>query len=120
MPSSEPVAMLRTVRDGEWSYPALMFICPGCTGEDDHGSGLHMLPVGPTGDTGRPSWTWSGSLEAPTLEPSILTRWADVVCHSYLRNGVIEFLSDCTHKYAGQHVPLPPLPLWLTEPDDQR
>lgn len=30
-------------------------------------------------------------------------------CHSYITNGQIQFLSDCTHKLAGQTVPLPDL-----------
>lgn len=111
---TNPVAMIRHVTDGDRQYDALMFVCPGCTGEDGSGSGFHMLPIRGKGDTeGHPSWTWNGNLEAPTLEPSILTKWADVVCHSFLRNGVFEYLGDCTHKYASQHVPLPPLPDWI-------
>lgn len=110
---TNPVAMLRHVTDGETRYDALMFCCPGCAGEGGS-SGLHMLPVNATDSAGRPKWTWDGNLEAPTLEPSILTRWgAANVCHSYLRNGVIEYLGDCTHQYAGQHVPLAPLPDWI-------
>lgn len=31
----------------------------------------------------------------------------DMVCHSFVRNGRIEFLSDCTHELAGQTVELP-------------
>jgi len=67
-----------------------------------------------------PSWTWDGNLDAPTLDPSILSRGApfgehgkpEGVCHSYLRAGVFEFLGDCTHQFAGQHVPMPHLPAW--------
>lgn len=33
-------------------------------------------------------------------------------CHSFLRNGVWEFLGDSAHKLAGQNVPLTPLPDW--------
>lgn len=29
------------------------------------------------------------------------------VCHSFIRDGRIEFLSDCTHALAGQTVDLP-------------
>lgn len=116
-----PVAMLRHVSDGEKRYDALMFCCPGCAG--DGGTGLHMLPVNATDSAGRPKWTWDGNLEAPTLDPSILTRWGpsekNNVCHSYLRNGVIEFLDDCTHVYAGQHVPLSPLPDWVVHESDE-
>lgn len=28
------------------------------------------------------------------------------ICHSFVRDGMIEFLSDCTHTLAGQTVPL--------------
>lgn len=34
-------------------------------------------------------------------------------CHSFIRNGVWEFLQDCAHPLAGQHVPMVPLPDWL-------
>lgn len=29
------------------------------------------------------------------------------VCHSFVRDGMIQFLTDCTHKLAGQTVELP-------------
>lgn len=32
------------------------------------------------------------------------------VCHSFIRDGQIQFLSDCTHALAGQTVPLPAWP----------
>jgi len=34
-------------------------------------------------------------------------------CHSFVRDGRIEFLSDCTHALKGQTVDLPDLPDWL-------
>lgn len=100
---------LRHIDDHGVKYDALAFWCPGC--ENEHGGrGLHMLPVNSTVKT--PSWTWDGDLEAPTLSPSILTHIGDEVCHSFLRVGVFEFLSDCTHRHAGKHVPMPDLPGW--------
>jgi len=33
-------------------------------------------------------------------------------CHSFIRAGRWEFLSDCAHELAGQTVPLPPIPDW--------
>jgi hypothetical protein len=36
-------------------------------------------------------------------------------CHSYVRDGKIEFLNDSTHKLAGQTVPLPDMPDWLKD-----
>lgn len=31
-------------------------------------------------------------------------------CHTFVKDGNIEFLSDCTHKLAGQTVPIPDWP----------
>ncbi len=64
-------------------------------------------------------WTWNGDLEHPTLSPSVLVTWDEYEngdapptpkrCHSFVRNGQIEFLNDCTHALAGQTVELPEL-----------
>jgi hypothetical protein len=54
-------------------------------------------------------------MDRPTFSPSILVTWewgerrGKKVCHSYVREGQIQFLGDCTHKLAGQTVPLPPV-----------
>jgi len=81
----------------------LWFECPGC--------GMsHCVTVGP-GEG--PRWTWDGNAAAPTFSPSLLVRYTwgpqkeQVVCHSYIRNGRIEFLADCTHARAGQTVDIP-------------
>lgn len=34
-------------------------------------------------------------------------------CHSFIRNGMWEFLGDCAHKLASQTVPMVPVPDWL-------
>lgn len=115
---------LRNVNDHGKIYVCLAFCCPGCVAERRSAGwtdyeGLHMLPVNVTEDIGKPSWTFDGNLEAPTLSPSILTKSKignkETRCHSYLRNGVFEFLSDCTHSLVNQHVPMPDLPDWATE-----
>jgi Family of unknown function (DUF6527) len=103
-------AMLRNVVEGTTNYTALMFVCPGC------GNDLHMLPINTTEKS--PSWDWDGNLEAPTLSPSIKTEWGNEtsgihVCHSFLKAGIFEYLSDCTHQYVNQHIPLPDLPDWI-------
>jgi hypothetical protein len=99
----------------------LLFLCPGC--DEAHG-----IPV-----DGSRGWTWDGSLDAPTVSPSILVRSVrpiqdgkpvhsfkfkgefpspegnvdPFICHSFVRAGRIEFLNDCTHHLAGQTVDLP-------------
>jgi hypothetical protein len=80
---------------------SLLFDCPGC-------GFLHAVSVG---GSGRPNWTFNEDFEKPTLSPSIAVSWTqrDVpkVCHSFVIEGRIQFLSDCTHALAGQIVPLP-------------
>lgn len=92
--------------------------CPGCKDS-------HVLPFE---DEKRPVWSFNGDLSKPTLSPSILAKcghyiegregkpcwcrfedsdFSCYVCHSYVRNGMIEFLSDCTHGLAGTTVELP-------------
>ena len=112
---NNPVAMLRSCKDGDDVHMLLWFVCPGCKAQGDGFTGLHALPV--NGQSGkRPNWRFDGNLEAPTLEPSILSRGGAVegfVCHSFLRGGVFEFLSDCTHPLKDQKVPIGPLPDWF-------
>lgn len=56
-------------------------------------------------------WTFNDNFEEPTFSPSMLAN-KDLKnpkypkCHSFVRNGKIEFLNDCTHDLAGQTVDL--------------
>lgn len=82
---------------------------------------MHRIPVGSGG------WQWNGDVKRPTTAPSILVRsghhaphwklgdncWCGkdygytcTVCHSFLKDGRIEFLNDCTHALAGKTVDL--------------
>jgi len=78
--------------------PEFLFACPGC-GFD------HWFKT--TG--GAPRWTWNGSFDRPTLSPSLLvtTPTPGRRCHSFIRDGRIQFLRDCDHALAGQTVDLP-------------
>ncbi|WP_041702832.1 DUF6527 family protein [Pseudogulbenkiania sp. NH8B] len=106
---------------------ALTFWCPGCkdTHTISHGAGHG------------PRWGWNGNAESPTFTPSVLVRsghyvpgcdpescWCTYnaehpdepapfvcgICHSFVTDGQIQFLSDSTHELAGRTVPLPDLP----------
>lgn len=69
------------------------FYCPGCKCD-------HSFYVT---DTNRcPAWTFNGDFKKPTFEPSLL--YPDRRCHLYVRDGIIEFLSDCSHELAGKHI----------------
>lgn len=70
---------------------------------------------------GRGAWHWNASDDALTLAPSVLVRWKTPepkVCHSFVRDGRIEFLGDCTHVLANRTVLLPPFadPYHLSRP----
>lgn len=89
----------------------MAFWCPGC--EEAHSVYVH--------GTGHPVWTWNGNTEKPTFGPSILVRGGisdrnpGGICHSFVRDGQIQFLNDCTHPLAGKTVPIPDLPDFMRE-----
>ena len=56
---------------------------------------------------------FNGDTEKPTLSPSLLVTGGGNRCHSYVRDGMIRFLGDCTHPLAGQTVELMDAQLWL-------
>lgn len=78
------------------------FNCPGCG--DSHAPCVRPYVC----DNGA-SWEFNGDLERPTFRPSILSRVEKTeggvkVCHLYVTDGKLHFLSDCTHKMAGKIV----------------
>lgn len=73
----------------------LCFHCPACDSK-------HHCRV-----TGVNPVLWNGSLTSPTLHPSVDVRSDGDRCHSMIRDGVIEFLSDSTHVMAGKRMILP-------------
>ncbi|HEX2868708.1 MAG TPA: DUF6527 family protein [Ignavibacteriales bacterium] len=97
--------MANVIRAGQNGYR--IFLCPACKHRI-------ALPTYATQGPG-PKWEFNGDFEKPTFAPSILTRWNEgeeqkpKVCHSFIRNGMIEFLPDCTHELAGKTVPLEPI-----------
>lgn len=99
--------ILRNADDGK-----LLFWCPGC-------DGAHGVSVG---EGPGPRWGYNGNPEAPTFTPSILVKYPHWVppapttetqrevidiCHSFVVDGKIQFLGDCTHALAGQTVLIP-------------
>ena len=82
----------------------LFFWCPGC-------QETHNVRVG-TGDAR--SWGWNGSVDKPTFQPSILVTHvggkAEGRCHSFVEDGRIRFLPDCSHALAGQVAEIPQWP----------
>lgn len=103
----------------------MMFWCPGCKTH-------HCIKYGTDG------WGWNGDVNKPTFHPSVLVRsghyashhkpgdscWCSHnkeypeqklrftcnVCHSFIRDGKIMFLNDCTHALAGKTIDMVPIP----------
>lgn len=86
------------VNDADGKQYGRRFYCPGC--DDYHDVGL--------------GWKYNNNPEIPTLSPSVLVtgkhydhktdKWSDVRCHSFVRDGKIQYLNDCHHDLKGQTV----------------
>lgn len=88
----------------------LVFYCEGC-GENHYTDS---------------KWSFNGDYFNPTFSPSILVRGVQrvtdeeaerilngerikpkqFVCHSFVKNGEIQYLDDCTHSFAGKTIKL--------------
>lgn len=108
--------------DTEHTRTGVGFWCPGCRS-------MHGLIT-----KGQGAWGFNGNLEFPTFTPSLLVTamygdppvtienfaeyklnpWPQTKierrCHSFITDGRIQFLADCTHELAGQTVDMPDLP----------
>lgn len=94
----------------------LAYWCPGC-------KTIHVVKIDPDQ---KPCWTWNGNPDKPTFSPSILVKTGRAVdpkyephgndppeiCHCFIRNGVIDFLTDCKHDLAGRKVEMVPCENW--------
>lgn len=86
--------------DGQEDGVVYSFFCPGC-------EELHLFT---TLRARRPVWTFNGDMANPTFAPSLLYPDKTPRCHLFLREGKLQFCSDCGHKLAGQTVDLPEIP----------
>jgi len=81
--------------------PDYIFECPACG--CSHGI-WNKMPDGTHG------WDFDGNMEHPTISPSIYVESGDehghTICHSFVKNGMIQYLSDCTHELAGKTIEL--------------
>ena len=87
-------------KSGDKNSPDLLFFCPGCK----IGHGVWLSRRSQNGSI----WTYNGDKDKPTIHPSVLVRLDEnKICHSFVKEGKIQFLSDCTHSLANQTVELP-------------
>lgn len=132
-------ARCKIVTDSDGKFYGIRFDCPGCKSAAVLPvRWLPDGQVESPCVASQPHWGFNGDFERPTLNPSVLTRtghycnpdqkpgncacdfqvrfpdeepwpWPCGVCHSFVKDGRIEFLSDCTHALAGETVDLPPI-----------
>ena len=100
--------------------------------ENEKGKFILMCPACECGHWFNDTWQFNGDMEKPTINPSLLVTSYSVpenpelddngkyvlgadgrikgakktICHSFVREGKIEFLGDCTHDKAGQTLEL--------------
>ena len=117
--------ILRSIDMGN-GVKGVAFFCPGC-------QEMHSISIEGPGAI----WQWDKNVDAPTFSPSILITSGHYVsthkpgdrcwctynaehpnkpapftckrCHSFVRNGEIEFLMDCSHELMGKTVKIPDL-----------
>lgn len=111
----------------------LLYWCQGCNES-------HAIQVG---EGSGPRWGYNGNPDKPTFTPSVLVTTGHYVswhkpedscwctyrganpeekdapscqrCHTFITDGKVQFLSDCSHALAGQTLDLPELPAHLQD-----
>jgi Family of unknown function (DUF6527) len=88
------VKLYETVK-ADGSHYSWAFFCPACRS-------LHQCDS---------RWTFNGNTETPTFRASVLVHPVPEIgrplCHSFVTDGKIAYLADCTHAFAGKTVDLP-------------
>ena len=81
------------INNSSGKFGGYLIFCPGCKTH-------HLFDS---------RWSFNGDFEKPTFSPSMLINQHDSGsrCHSFVRDGKIQFLSDCFHELANKTVELP-------------
>ena len=82
----------------------LAYLCPGCKKE-------HRISIAPI--TG---WGFNNDFQNPTFTPSVNWTNGTVVCHHFVKDGMVQFLSDCTHENKDKTLPMVDFPAEWLEP----
>lgn len=91
------MAKLQKIATDNAEEEEYVFECPGC-------GGIHMVRT----KGSRPRWEWNEDLDRPTFMPSLLVApGTSYQCHSFIKDGNIQFLEDCWHELKGQTVEIP-------------
>lgn len=108
----EDKRLAKRISNTKGEFVGYLIFCPAC-------DNAHSLDE---------RWLFNGNLESPTFSPSLLLRGkvmptdeecdrisngekvelADLVCHSFITDGKIQYLGDCTHDFKNQTIELKP------------
>ena len=90
------------IRKVNMSKGLYYFFCPAC-------KTWHEIGTDPADEF--PVWQFNGNLERPTIRPSVAVEGSHIgqrtYCHSFVTDGRIQYLDDCTHELRGQTIDLP-------------
>lgn len=61
------------------------------------------------------TWSFNGDVDKPTFQPSVLVTGysrhsVERRCHTFVTDGRIQYLNDCSHSLAGQTLDMPEWP----------
>lgn len=80
----------------------LKYSCLGCKLE-------HIIPATNDSVKGKKEWLFNDNYDKPTLTPSVLCKFENErsvqICHRFITDGQIGFLSDCSHNLVGKRLP---------------
>jgi hypothetical protein len=95
------MAKVRFINDQNFGGRLALILCPGCNYH-------HPFKLDTPQENGA-KWTFNEDVNKPTFSPSMLVNKHDPKsrCHSFVKDGKIEFLSDCFHDLKNKTVELP-------------
>lgn len=101
--------LVRLDRADFYKTPMIAHWCPGC--DSLHGFSCEKPQANAL------QWHWNGNAIAPTFKPRMYMKFGPWgasneinICHYILEDGVIDYMSDCTHVLRATRVPLPVIP----------
>lgn len=112
---TNPIIIATPTDDHGKKYMSYWWWCPGCA--DFNGHGAHRIDdrwPEPIGLPDKP--TINGSYLSYGHEPtddSVPGYKGSPQCHSFIKEGHIQYLDDCTHSLVGQTIDMVPVPDWL-------
>lgn len=92
------IKLLEHIYEGKkYHHDQYEYFCPGC-------GYTHVFALKTEGG----HHTWNNDYNKPTVAPSLVYNFRpESMCHSFIKDGAIQYLPDCTHQLRGETVELP-------------